>query len=123
MFKNIGAKIKTIAKFYFWIGIISWVIIGLIVFASLALAGANEFLPSIGAIVGAIFGVLVAAFGVAFTWVSSLPLYGLGQAIENTDTLIRMQRNQGRSDVSVSYGDPQEHPYDANETMRYRHPY
>lgn len=70
MFDNIGDKIKTVAATIAWLGIIGSIIIGIIMIAE-----------------GTSGGLVVMIVGSLSSWVSSFTLYGLGQLIENTDTI------------------------------------
>ena len=80
MFDNIGGKIKTVAATIAWLGIIGSIIIGIIIIAE-----ANDsYYPSA---MGTLGGWLVMIVGSLSSWVSSFTLYGLGQLIENTDTI------------------------------------
>ena len=71
MFDNIGSKIKELAKIVCWIGIAVSVIIGIALLWTDGLAG-----------------ILTAVFGSLFSWVGSFVLYGFGQLVENSDTLV-----------------------------------
>jgi len=76
MFSNIGGKIKNLAIVVTWIGIISSVILGIIMMAT----GYGEMV---------LIGFLVALVGSLLSWVGSFLLYGFGQLIENTDTIVK----------------------------------
>lgn len=68
MFNNTGNKCKTVAKILCWIGIVSSIIVGLIyIFA-------NNIGFGIGYMVGGSF----------ISWIGSLGLYGIGEAVENS---------------------------------------
>lgn len=75
MFSNVGSKIKTIAIVLTIIGIACWCIIGI---AFIVIEPKIWFI-----------GLLYAAAGSFFSWLSSLTLYGAGHLIENSDTLIK----------------------------------
>lgn len=79
MFDNIGSKIKSLAQVVCWIGIIASVIGGIIVMASHSDAAAT--------------GLLIIAIGVVGSWVGSFALYGFGQLIENSDTLVEIAKH------------------------------
>ena len=68
MYKNIGKKIKAVAKVFAWIGIILFVLIGLIM---AGVAGVMEGEP--GLIVA---GIIVAVVGALVSWISSFMVYG-----------------------------------------------
>ena len=78
MFDNIGGKIKTLAKVVCWIGIIACIITGIVLIAM------DE--DSI------LVGILTAVVGPLLSWVSSFVLYGFGQLVENSDTLVQQNR-------------------------------
>lgn len=78
MFDNIGGKIKTLAKVVCWIGIIACIITGIVLMAT------DEDLILVG--------ILTVVVGSLLSWVSSFILYGFGQLVENSDTLV--QQNQ-----------------------------
>ena len=71
MFDNIGGKIKGLASFLTWIGIIASVITGIIFIADDA-GG---------------MGFLLIILGPLASWLSSLLLYGFGELIENTSII------------------------------------
>lgn len=79
MYKNIGKKIKAVAKVFAWIGIILFVLIGLIM---AGVAGVMEGEP--GLIVA---GIIVAVVGALVSWISSFMVYGFGQLIDNSDMI------------------------------------
>lgn len=85
MFDNIGRKIKTLATAITWIGIAASVTTGLV----MIVASGGDLLA---------FGFTVAVVGSFASWAGSFLFYGFGQLIENTDTLIELQRcNNPRS--------------------------
>lgn len=80
MFDNIGQKIMTLAKVFCWIGIIISVLCGLVIM--FAARYGSGFIP----------GVFTAAIGSLASWISSLALYGFGQLIDNTDSIVYQLR-------------------------------
>ena len=70
MFKNLGSKIKGLAKFLFWIIVIGFAIAGLF---TMYAGFRNE--SAIGGIIG---GILLAGFGVLLGWLQNFLLYGYG---------------------------------------------
>ena len=73
MFNNIGSKLKGLAHFLCWGGIVFSVIFG---FASIENGG-----------------LILLVFGSLFSWIGSWAVYGLGQAVENTDKLVAALKN------------------------------
>ena len=83
MFDNIGGKIKILAKILCWLGIIASLTMGI-------------FLMFVIGDGYAALGILVTALGPLFSWIGSFITYGLGQLIENSDTLVSLaQKNSG----------------------------
>lgn len=87
MYKNIGRKIKILAKIICGIGIAGSVIVGL----ALILAGSNELgtylVGSLWNMSGTrmiISGILIMIFGSLLSWIGSFATYGYGELIENT---------------------------------------
>ena len=76
MFGNIGGKIKGLAQFLTWIGIIGSVIMGVTLMAE------GDFL--------AIIGLIVAIVGSLLSWLSSFLLYGFGQLVQNSDKTVAL---------------------------------
>jgi len=67
MFDNIGKKLKGLALFLCWGGIILSIILGLLIFG-----------------VGNIYGVLTMVLGPLSSWISSWIIYAIGEIAENT---------------------------------------
>ena len=92
MFRNIGKKIKTLAKVLCWIGIIGGVVSGL----SLIAIGASgiginvnngtsyNFVTGTGVI---IVGIVLLIVLPLLAWVSSFMLYGFGDMVDNVAEL------------------------------------
>ena len=76
MFDNIGGKLNVLAVAGAWIGIIAFVIYGFTIMVS----ANNGFW-------GFLLGSLIIVFGSLASWLGSLPLYGLGQLIEDTESI------------------------------------
>ena len=74
-YDNIGGKIKGLAKAAFIVEAIAAVLSGLVMFAE----DDDMFLIAL----------LVAIVGPIVAWVGSWLLYGFGQLIENSDTLVK----------------------------------
>ena len=84
MFDNIGGKIKIVAQFITWLGIVA----SIIGFFILSMNDDSVMLA---------FIVLIA--GCIGSWLSSLTLYGFGQLIENTDNLVRRNTNATNQNI------------------------
>ena len=89
MFNNIGGKIKGLAKFLCWLGIILSVIIGVIMIIAATSSRSYTFdsygekitLSTGGSIVA---GILVIVFGSLASWIGSFFMYGFGELVENS---------------------------------------
>ena len=72
MFGNIGGKIKTMAKVCTWLGMILFVIYGIVL-----------------AVNGAFFmGILMAVSLALGVWLAAIPLYGFGELIDSNQFLV-----------------------------------
>lgn len=80
MYNNIGGKIKGLAQFLAWLGIILSVLGGLVFMGITMLSG--EF-------IGAILGIIIAVVGSLVSWLNGFLLYGFGQLIDNSDKIVR----------------------------------
>lgn len=87
MFDNIGGKIKKLASFIAWLGIIISIIIGI------AFMATDEELFLVGLIIAIIGGVS--------SWVGSFLLYGFGELVENS-SIIAQKRNENFHESKVS---------------------
>ena len=74
MFKNIGAKIKGLAKFIFWVICIISIIGGII---TIIQALGNSYSSS-SKIYGILYGFLIAIGGTLLAWLQNFLLYGFG---------------------------------------------
>jgi len=86
MFDNIGGKIKTLARVVCWIGIIGFIISGLITMCT----NESMILP----------GILTAVIGSFLSWIGSFMVYGFGQLIENTDTLVAQNMRPSEPNIT-----------------------
>ena len=89
MFKNIGKKIKVLAKVLCWIGIIGGIISGisLIVVGAKGTGIAMDYYGSTSFVSGAaliVVGVVMLILLPLLSWVSSFILYGFGEMVDNT---------------------------------------
>jgi len=81
MFTNIGKKIKGLAKFICWVGIIFSVIGGILqIVNGVKEATANGVSP-VGQIV---LGVIIIVGGFLISWIGSFFMYGFGELIDKT---------------------------------------
>ncbi len=90
MFDNIGRKIMPLAQVVCWIGIVGCVITGTV------LLFIDEDLV--------LTGILLAVFGSLLSWIGSFFLYGFGQLIDNTDTIV------GQNRLLIKNGSQKEQP-------------
>ena len=96
MFDNIGGKIKGLAKFVCWVGIIISVIAGIV----LMVQGSevNSYYYSGGAGTGLIAGGLMTMIlGSLLSWLGSLTLYGFGELVENSAECVSELKRQNRT--------------------------
>lgn len=84
MFKNIGGKIKGLAKFICWVGIIVSIIIGVAMIAGAKQSNGLNTYTNNSMLVG---GILVIVFGILASWVGSFTLYGFGELVDNSSKL------------------------------------
>ncbi|MBR6509152.1 MAG: hypothetical protein IKT38_00910 [Clostridia bacterium] len=81
MFENIGNKIKSLAKILCWLGIISSIFITLIMFFISANSYEELYI---------IYGILFLIIGPLSSWINSFFIYGFGELIENSQTIIEI---------------------------------
>ena len=81
MFNNIGAKIKGLAKFICWAGIVICVITGIIMLvqAKDAYSGVRPTLILIG--------LAIMIIGSLLSWIGSFLLYGFGELVDNSSKI------------------------------------
>ncbi len=90
MFNNIGHKIKSVAKIFTWVGIISCVLCGLVVMFSSGKLNGQSFgyaasIPS---------GLAIMIIGSICSWLVNLTLYGFGELVENSSRIAESQNKQ-----------------------------
>lgn len=91
MFSNIGGKIKGLAKFICWLGIILSVIIGIILILGARSGNGAYGYPDGGAVVAGIF---VIVLGSIMSWIGSFVLYGFGELVDNSSKLVERKKNE-----------------------------
>ena len=84
MFNNIGGKIKGLAKFICWVGIIASIIFGIIIIASATKSFGGYRYTDTRTI---ILGVITIVAGSIISWIGSFVLYGFGELVENSSTI------------------------------------
>lgn len=94
MFENVGSKIKGLASFFCWGGIIASVVGGIWL---IALLDEDFILP----------GLLIIALGSLLSWVSSFVLYGFGELVSNS-AIIAGKTTANESEQGESAFVPQE---------------
>ena len=88
MFKNIGKKIKTLAKIVCCLGIILFVFLGFLV-------SMNYFQQKM--VLFGIFSFLIyAILGSLFSWIGSFCLYAFGELVDNSKTVVDLQKENLR---------------------------
>lgn len=88
MYNNVGAKLKGLAKFLAWFGIIGSCISGITIMAagsSISYYGAYGSSSLAGG--GLVGGIIIMVIGSLASWLSSLALYGFGEMIENVASM------------------------------------
>lgn len=96
MFENIGGKIKGLAKFICWVGIVICVIAGIIMFVQ-----AGEAYSSAERTVLVITGLAIIIVGSLMSWIGSFLLYGFGELVEST-SIIRKNLSEISTSVNRS---------------------
>ena len=76
MYSNIGGKIKDLAVFVFCLGAVITVLVGCFWMFKLK----------------QLIGLVWILGGPFFSWLGSFTLYGFGQLVENSDTMVRMSK-------------------------------
>ena len=110
MFKNVGRKIKVLAKIFFWIGVVCSVLLGLgiafggslvnnLVFSSSS-TGFTQNIPFTGP-ASIITGVVVIIVGFLAAWLESLFVYGFGELIDNTSRIRRKLSRRSDDDYDM----------------------
>ena len=74
MFGNVGGKIKTVAKVFCWIGIVTFVIIGLVFIIQSQQGWSNGWMLG--------YGIVFIIAGPLISWLGSILTYGFGELIE-----------------------------------------
>ncbi|MBQ7566481.1 MAG: hypothetical protein IJT18_05115 [Oscillospiraceae bacterium] len=87
-FANPGAKLKTVAKVFFWIMIIGGFIICIKIAAPYF---SSEYLAATMGSTVAFYCVLGYATFVFLSWTTTLAIYAFGQAVENSESLPRIR--------------------------------
>ena len=108
MFDDIGGKIKGLATFICWVGIIVCVILGIVM-----IVNATGGYRTDGGMVVA--GILIIVIGSLLSWVGSFVLYGFGELVENSTELVimkdqEMKRAKRKEDLEQGKQDPVAQP-------------
>ena len=88
MFNNIGGKIKGLAKFLCWLGIIACVILGVLLIMSARNGYGYTDTTTI------VYGILVIVFGSILSWIGSFVLYGFGELVDNSSKLVELKSKE-----------------------------
>ncbi|MBR6806863.1 MAG: SHOCT domain-containing protein [Clostridia bacterium] len=84
MYNNIGGKIKGLAVFLAWVGIILSILSGIGILSTTSKVGYYSDSDLISG-AGSLVGLITIVVGCLLSWVGSLVLYGFGQLVENSD--------------------------------------
>lgn len=76
MFKNVGSKIKMVARIMCWLGIIGSIVIAIVFWVN-----DSSYSPTL------VPGLIVLVTGSLSSWIGSLLTYGMGELIENVSVL------------------------------------
>ena len=85
MFDNIGGKIKGLAKFICWVGIIASIILGIIIISGAGTSYGRYRYTDSGMVV---LGIITIVAGSILSWIGSFVLYGFGELVENSSELV-----------------------------------
>lgn len=94
MFNNSGKKLKSLAKFIFWLAII----LNILIFIGIYL-GAVEEIGSGSPIAFVLFIALGVVIGMLVGWLSSIILYAFGELVEDTRSI---RKTLNRIDYKLS---------------------
>ena len=85
MFSNIGKKIQTLGKIVCWLGIITFVLLGLMI----AVGGytVSDYGTHVDGAAAVVVGILVIIIGSVASWVSSFTLIGFGKLVETNEQI------------------------------------
>lgn len=83
MFENIGSKIKTLAKIICAIEIVLFALFGL--GTAISLFVRDEMVS------GVLLGIFYCGIGILSAWISSIFIYGFGELIDNSRTIVCLQ--------------------------------
>ena len=85
LFDNAGGKIKTLAKIFFYVGIVVSVVLWIIILFEAA---------SVGDIPLVFLSVLVLILGFLMSWISNILIYGFGCLIESNEGILENLNNE-----------------------------
>ena len=101
MFNNIGGKIKGLAKFVCWVGIIMCIISGIVIISQGNQLKHISYSDSVNGSSMIVTGVLLIIAGSIGSWLGSLVLYGFGELIERAVSIDnKLGKNASRSNKS-----------------------
>ena len=104
MFNEIGNKIKSFAKTFFWIAIIGFSILGISIIALSQnvydRTAESQMLTT---------GITIIVAGFVVSWIGSICLYGFGQLIDdNEKTRILLEHIAANNDIQISDSSPKQ---------------
>lgn len=83
MFDDIGEKIQRLSKIFFVLCVLASIIGSIAMFIYMTFEEDEVFL------VGLVYSAPILIFGSMIAWLLTVPLYGFGKLIENTDILVQ----------------------------------
>ncbi len=83
MFDGIGVKIQRLSKIFFALDVLASIIGAFAMFIYMTFEEDEVFL------IGLVYSVPILIFGSLIAWLLTVPLYGFGKLIENTDILVQ----------------------------------
>ena len=98
MFSNIGAKIKGLAKFIFWVVSIAAVIMGMLTIIQGIGNAHNESKEIITSI---LLGMAIMVGGVIMAWLQNFLLYGFGELVDSNQKILRELEYQNMQSTQI----------------------
>ena len=87
MFKNVGQKIKKVADFLFMFNTFLFLLLAIFCFIKMIDVDIKGL-----RVIFALSGCVSLIAGPIASWIAALPLYGLGQLVDNSDKIVQNQK-------------------------------